>query len=419
MTEKILCAVKNFLRRQASIEGPLLLGLSGGPDSLALLHLLLKFELQIYIAHVDHGWREESACEARDLELLSKKMGLKFFCKKLSSDVWKGNLESVARDERLKFFRELYFKHGCHALVLGHHADDRSETVLKRVLEGAAMTNFASLSEESVIEDMIVWRPLLSVPKSSIISWLDKEKHFPFVDVTNFDTKFLRARMREEIIPQLSRNFGKGISKNLCFLGCEAEDLKKYLDRRIASCFENIESGALGYLLDLSEECPSEQVELKHLVRAFFSLVGERGLSRDLINNGCRFIYEGVANRRVSSCVIDRRRIFCPKNEGHWDVTMREVNSCKHSFKSGWHNAWNGVLSVALPCGDYVVDYLEGSGFPKLDRWWTKHKVPRFMRGIVPVVFEGKCVVHEFLTGKLTNKNHEGPWVKIELKYKS
>jgi tRNA(Ile)-lysidine synthase len=412
--------IEDFLGRRNLVDKPILIGLSGGPDSLALLYSLLQFDLQIYLAHIDHGWREESKIEAETLAQLAKQLGLKFFSKRLPKDIWQGNLELAARNERLKFFRELYFKHDCQALVLGHHADDRSETVLKRVLEGAAITNFASLPERSVVEDMVVWRPLLPLSKQKILCWLQQEGHDAFVDHTNFDTKFLRARMRVDIIPQLSRTFGKNISKNLWTLAEDADELSKYLDARVA-VYETIET-PLGYLL---KDFPENAFELKHLVRSFFVKVGARGLPRDVIEKVARCIVQGGANRKFLNdmCIVDRGKLFYLKDDVSWAVKMRKINNSKHTLTSGWDKVWQGKLSVALPEGDYKVVFLKDMnvsypGKSSIDKWWSKHKIPRFLCYKVPVVVkEDGQIVHEFLTGKQTYKKDQGPWVKVALKF--
>ena len=132
---------------------PLLLAFSGGPDSLALLHLLMEFHkirpLKLAIAHVDHGWREESAEEAAQIALMAANLGLPLHLRKLDPKHLSGNLEAACREERFRFFASLCRDHGYQAVLLAHHADDLAETVLKRALEGASLPRLAAVRTEA------------------------------------------------------------------------------------------------------------------------------------------------------------------------------------------------------------------------------------------------------------------------------
>ena len=130
MKDRLLQTVKNFLNSRSPLDSPLLLGLSGGPDSLALFHLLLETSsfvpFKLHVAHVDHGWREESSKEAQWLKSYVEKWGVPFYLKKLEGCL----NEEAAREGRLSFFSSLYRELGCKALLLGHQGDDQAETVL-------------------------------------------------------------------------------------------------------------------------------------------------------------------------------------------------------------------------------------------------------------------------------------------------
>ncbi|MCH9703393.1 MAG: tRNA lysidine(34) synthetase TilS, partial [Chlamydiae bacterium] len=126
-------------------RGPLLLALSGGPDSMALLHLMRELNHPFEVAHIDHGWREKSAEEAEKLQTLVNEP---FHLKRLEK--FSQNAEDQARRARLNFFRELCEKRGLEGVLLGHHADDQAETVLKRLFEGARLTKLSGLERERI-----------------------------------------------------------------------------------------------------------------------------------------------------------------------------------------------------------------------------------------------------------------------------
>jgi tRNA(Ile)-lysidine synthase len=206
-------------------EEPILLGYSGGPDSTALLHLLLPYRDRLHLAHVDHGWRPESGEEAEQLRKQAESLSLPFHSIRLNNNELS---ESAARANRLDYFQELYRHLGAQALLLGHQADDQAELVLKRLLEGASLFALKGMQPVSTYEGMQVIRPLLSHTKREILQWLERRQIPYFSDATNRDTRFLRARMREETLPLLERSFGKGVARNLTFLGDEAEEIARY-----------------------------------------------------------------------------------------------------------------------------------------------------------------------------------------------
>ena len=227
--------VKEFLSKNWDKKSPLLLGLSGGPDSKALLYSLLDAGCKaIHIAHVDHGWRKESSSEADALKREIETLDLPFHFIRLDN-VPTSNQEDQARKERLHFFQSLFHETSFQALLLGHHADDLAETILKRVFEGAHLSNLKGMQEMSLFKGMPIWRPLLGIQKKEIFEFLQEHRISCFTDPTNEDPKYLRSRLRREMFPYLERCFGKKIINNLCLLSERAGELHQYLDAQVAN----------------------------------------------------------------------------------------------------------------------------------------------------------------------------------------
>ena len=224
--------VKEFLQKHWDKQKVLLLGYSGGPDSKALLYSLLEAGCdKIHVAHVDHGWRKESAQEALEIETHIQSLGLQFSSCRLEFSDQK-NAEEKARNQRLEFFNSLFLKGDIQALVLGHQADDLAETALKRVLEGAQLSFLGGMQPISVFNNMPIWRPLLDVRKQDLIEFL-QSKHLSYIeDKTNFNPLYLRSRMRVETLPLLESSFGKNFISNLCLLSQRSYELQKYLEAK-------------------------------------------------------------------------------------------------------------------------------------------------------------------------------------------
>lgn len=195
---------------------------------MALFYLLLHFQIPFHVAHVDHGWRKESKEEATLLSTLCQEKGIPFHLEVLEPT--RANQEAEARSLRLQFFSTLIKRESLEAVVLGHHRDDQTETVLKRVFEGASLAALKGMRELSFHEGVALWRPLLKISKQEILDWLKIKKIPFFVDPTNLSSSFLRGRMRRELLPLLSQVFGKQIDSSLWRLSSAAYELYLFVE---------------------------------------------------------------------------------------------------------------------------------------------------------------------------------------------
>ena len=260
--------IKDFVFKHLDLTKGLLVALSGGPDSLALLMGLSKIPgLTLAVAHVDHGWRESSSREAVYLEEISKSLGYSFHLKVLDSNDFSGNLENYCRESRYSFFYDLIKKYDYQGVVLGHHADDQIETVLKRILEGSHLTKLSGIESIKSLGGLKLFRPLLTIPKKSLSAYIKLFSYEPVIDSTNEDLSFLRARMRLKLLPSLQLYFGKNIQSSLMKISEEARELTLYLDEKIHIYLSKIVFGPMGIYLDLSQEKPSHLYEMKYLIK--------------------------------------------------------------------------------------------------------------------------------------------------------
>jgi tRNA(Ile)-lysidine synthase len=295
--DHILKSVKDFLDLHHVDGRPLLVGFSGGSDSLALLHLLLECSCNLHVAHVDHGWREESSGEVEKLRAHVEGLNLPFYLRRLENIPMK---EDAAREARLSFFQELYDKLGCQAVVLGHQGDDQSETVLKRVLEGASLIALKGILAITSMNGMQLWRPLLGVDKTSLRAWLEKRRLEPIEDRTNLDPRYLRARMRTAILPELERHFGKEVSENLRRLGDAAKELGDYLARQVQKYEEQVVEDREEKRVNLSGFYPFEPLEIKIFLKKF-SEKNDVFLSHAALQSLYEILEKGELYRKVGS----------------------------------------------------------------------------------------------------------------------
>lgn len=197
---------------------------------MALFELLLHHQglspFELHIAHVDHGWRQESAQEAEFLKDLAEKRHCPFHLRRLRGAADR-DIENTAREQRLAFFEEVVRETGAEALCLAHHSDDLVETVLKRLFESAPLERVGAFGFESRVNGLVIWRPLIHLSKQEISS-------YGFDDATNRDRRFLRARLRHDLLPEIEQHFGKGVRGALQRLSKRSHRLDSYLEKQCA-----------------------------------------------------------------------------------------------------------------------------------------------------------------------------------------
>lgn len=424
----------NFLKRHTDFSRPVLLALSGGPDSLCLLYLLMECkkhlpQLRIGIAHVDHQWRPESGREAEHLEALAHRLELPFHLRQLKPEDSKGNLEAVAREERLRFFGALCLSERYQAVLLAHQKNDQEETILKRVLEGTSICQSWGMEEIVDFSGLLLWRPLLNIPKAELERWLNERGCQPFVDGTNLDARFLRGRMRTEILPQLSSSFGKEIGSNLCYLGKESHEIHSFLAGHLHGYLSSICSSPSGLYLDLRKNCPQSALEAKFILRKMCEAKGSQ-LSRSSLEAAAAYLLQGASNKSFPASghllIVDRKCLFLtccypaalPGRKalikdalqfGLWRVEMNKVSDLEKD-PTDWDSIWNGVGEVILPEGDYELGPpVMSAAYPRtssIAKWWNHHKVPAFLRASIPLIWKNNHIIHEFLTGKRPHLPH-------------
>jgi tRNA(Ile)-lysidine synthase len=216
-------AFKSDLLRAFPPDAPYLVGVSGGRDSVALLHVLRAAGYEnLTICHLNHRLRgRSSATDARFVQKLAKDLpvAIRSVAVAALAKKKKLSLEAAGREARYTFFAKVAKRTGTHTIFLAHHADDLVETFLINLFRGSGPAGLASLREKSsrVIEgrNLILVRPLLNVWRTEIDQYIKKHR-LPFrEDASNHDDIALRNRVRRRIIPYLEKTAGRNIRENI------------------------------------------------------------------------------------------------------------------------------------------------------------------------------------------------------------
>lgn len=260
MKNKVLETIKkyNLIRENDKI----VIGVSGGPDSICLLHLLnnLKKELkdslkfEIYVAHINHQIREEADEETEYVKNFCKKLGIECFIKKVNviekSNVEKIGTEEAGRKVRYEFFEEVLNKVGANKIATAHNANDNAETVLMNIFRG---TGTSGLKGIEPIRDNKFIRPIIECERYEIEEYCKQNNLQPKIDKSNFENIYTRNKIRNIIIPEIKEQCNPNVISALNKLSQvakqENEFIQKYameiLEKELLICDKNVDKVTL------------------------------------------------------------------------------------------------------------------------------------------------------------------------------
>ena len=227
----------------------IVVAVSGGADSLALADLLnnskRRFNLEICIAHFEHGLRgENSIADANFVEDFAKSLNVEFFCesgdvKKFSAEN-KISIETAARQLRYNFLSKVCREKNFDAIALAHHANDQAETILMRLLRGATSAGLSGMKISSATKDFgLLIRPLLRFKKSELENYCESRNLIPRIDETNFELDATRNKIRLELLPTLEK-FNPSIIETLCRFGEISAAENDFINSEVEKIFPQV-----------------------------------------------------------------------------------------------------------------------------------------------------------------------------------
>lgn len=210
----LLNKLKSTIRKYNLIsrKDTIVIGVSGGADSLALT-LLLKslskeLKLSLHIAHLDHGLRGSSSKQDADFVLrFAQKLNVPITLREVNAAQLKqkGSLEEIARGARLHFLFETARRCKTNTIALGHNLDDQAETVLMRLIRGSGLLGLSGILPKRTMGRFTIIRPLLEISRKEIERFLKIKRIKPRRDYTNAQEIYFRNRIRRRLIPELKK----------------------------------------------------------------------------------------------------------------------------------------------------------------------------------------------------------------------
>lgn len=244
MLKKFLSTIEKYEMIQKG-DG-VVVGVSGGPDSVCLLHLLWRirdtYQLKIYGVHLNHQLREKDAEEdARYVHQLCEQLDIPVFI--FSEDIAcyseeKGiSFEEAGRERRYARFYQVMEEQGAHKIAVAQNMDDQAETVLMRFMRGAGIEGLTAIP---YVREQQVIRPLLDICRQEIEEYCQMSGLTPRLDHTNFETIYTRNRIRLELIPYIQKHFNPKIKDTLWRTANLLREDSEFIDLEVQRTYEEI-----------------------------------------------------------------------------------------------------------------------------------------------------------------------------------
>ena len=227
----------NYLLNEIGLKygDNVVVGVSGGPDSMALLHLACRLkkamDINVICAHVNHNVRKESDSEKEFVEKFCANNNVIFEYIKI--DNWgDDNFHNEARSKRYNYFNKIIKKYNAKFLFTAHHGDDLVETILMRIVRGSTLRGYSGFSRTIDMGDYFIIRPLINVTKGDIVAYDKKHKISYVLDKSNEKDVYTRNRFRKYILPAL-KNEDKNVHQKFYKFSKTLLMYNDYIDRQV------------------------------------------------------------------------------------------------------------------------------------------------------------------------------------------
>ena len=302
----IIDKVKNTIKKYSLINKgeSVLVALSGGSDSVAMLHILFvlskELDFKLYCAHINHNLRDEAKSDEEFVRAFSEKLGIECFTK--SADVLiyaKENsisTELAGRKIRYDYFDELLIKHSIDILATAHNKNDSAESILLHLIRGCALDGMCGIP---VCRNGYIIRPIIDLSKSEIEKYC-KDNDLEFVvDKTNFETDYTRNKIRLNLIPMIEEDLNPNFIKTLTDNSQIFKETISFIENYTNLVYDKL---CRREKLILSELINEEDIIIKNVIMKHFKnyTKREQNLSQLYINEIVRLIKANDTSKKIN-----------------------------------------------------------------------------------------------------------------------
>lgn len=245
LEEKVLETIKKY--ELIKKGNTIVIGVSGGPDSMALLNILIclkntnKIDCNLVVAHINHGIRKEADEETEYVIKFCKDKNIPCYIKKEKVEelakIQKIGTEEAGRKLRYSFFEEIAKKEDAQKIATAHTANDNAETILMNIMRGSSISGLKGIE---IKRDERYIRPILQVTRKDIEEYCKQNKLDPREDKTNKENIYTRNKIRNELIPYIKEEFNPNIIVSLNRLSELAKEDEEYFNKQVENKYKNI-----------------------------------------------------------------------------------------------------------------------------------------------------------------------------------
>jgi len=434
-----LPAVEATIRRYHMLDegDAVLVGVSGGPDSVALLHALLalqpKWSLRLVIAHLNHQLRGSTADqEAAFVDRLAADLGIPYEIGSINVAEYgienRLSLQEAAREARYTFYDEVATKHSANKIALGHHADDNAESMLMHLLRGTGPLGLAGIPP---VRHPRIIRPLIDLTRKEILAFLELGGFEHMIDSSNLNTKYLRNRIRLELLPDLKEHYNPNMVSALNRLASILRDEEDFWNQEVRRTLKGLVVDQRPGRLCLAAHRLSElhPALLRRLIRcAVLSLKGGlKRLGHVHVEAVTRLIAAPAPSGRLDlprgvRVVLDRDEICFVLDPSEQTVGFEheiphtqttfipeisislKLSACNRSEVANLktHPATTALFDAATVTFPLKVrNFREGdrfnplgmAGSQKVKTFFINNKIPRLQRLLCPILVSGERII--------------------------
>ena len=324
LQQKVLTIIQKYNLIQKGDK--IVIGVSGGPDSMCLLNCLfcLKkiLDIELVVCHINHMIREEAEEETKYVQEFCEEMGVLCFIKyanitKMSQEQKLGT-EEMGRKVRYEFFEEIAKKTLANKIATAHNSNDNAETVLMNLLRGSGISGLKGI--EIKVNKYI--RPILECDRAEIEAYCKEKGLHPKFDKTNLENDYTRNRIRNQLIPYLQKDFNPNIIHALNRLSELAGEEEEYFKEIVSKTYETLKIGEneKGIILDLQKfNKLSKVIKGRLLLYTINKVIGEaQGIGKVHIEDIIKLCENNIGNKYLTpnkkiKIFVNKGKVFLEK----------------------------------------------------------------------------------------------------------
>ena len=322
MIKKVLETIKKYNLIENGDR--IVLGVSGGPDSITMLDILRQLreelEFEIVVAHINHMIREEAIEDEKYVQEYCKKNNIECYIKRIDvekiANTKKIGTEEAGRKVRYEFFEEILQKTGSNKIGIAHNKNDKIETIIMHILRGSGISGLKGIEPK---RDNKYIRPLIECERSEIEQYCEENKLEPRIDKTNFENEYTRNKIRNIVIPYIKKEFNPNIIETMNRLSEVITEEDDYLEKETQKIYNKIllEKNDKQIILKLKEFNEQETViKNRIIILVTKNLFGSsEGIEKIHIQDLIKLCNNNIGNKYLTpnknlKVLVKNRKIF-------------------------------------------------------------------------------------------------------------